>query len=983
MDEKEKNPLLSKNTNYIDSYKKTSSTESSSDTENWSDGSSSSYYSDSDSYIPEWDSLVQDDGELVYIVSKTKNDNTSEPKVDSSGLLSKVNERNSGIERNGFTRQSVRRSSKGKWLKILKRRNSARSFAKDDKTLTLKQNIDNIKKSNLINAEPIVTSKVTFNENEEGELKEFSIEVDFSNRLRFGRRNNQVESLFGISVNTFEDGKRLMVSGILPDTQAANQKQIKIGDWLKQIDNKSVNSENIDQILNEYSDGQIQVKLVLQRVAGAEVACESPANIVMPSDTIKHLTEDVNEHDTVLMQILRDLPVAVIYLKTEGLSENGPENDGVLYCYPRPEKCNFLCSCRGTFITLNHLIPDVLKNTKPTSCTIIAKECLVNVVYTLENTDLLLLAIPENKCNLFELTHVNAEIVRVLEFCYKSLNSCFTNASNVKKLDSLFSRLFTQIMTCGYGWDSQKSVRIEDIISSSESQADPMFEQCLPIVQTVHLPWEAQLQIDDALTELDATYISRSNHDVDAQDIFHIMGTCLYYAGHLLVSHLIQENLVEINSFLRMQGFLSISYEEDLQNLIVWKEVYFNNETPAKYEDDPQDGAKPYNVQLLSNYRTYIIIIGKGHLMLVTLLRGTQDSKNVPPSPYFVEECESTVDLLIDVGLDKFLQQWFHSNLQPQIILQPEDFISSPKAKENAGSFVPFNKKASPVSKKSPEIQSILKKRLSSSDQINNSSVIASSESQLNSSQSQLSVSGIGGQWGKGQQPNSSNANPYVESEDSESQNSNSEINEERIQGRKAAREKENRTGRNSVSSDSCTEWDGCEGTSQFSGSYELGDLSQSLLQKMGILLPTKITAGDNNMCFHFVRLESELGVLLAPTLNVQKQSDSELYRYILTNFRKSSQKIHTLLQNTIRFKKMLSPSSSVNKSLVAIKEHGILFEIPSKFHQNSKKNEDSFSYWVIGRLFEYPKFAEVYVCCHESVPQNMVDIAFRLAFVS
>lgn len=54
-------------------------------------------------------------------------------------------------------------------------------------------------------------------------------------------------------------------------------------------------------------------------------------------------------------------------------------------------------------------------------------------------------------------------------------------------------------------------------------------------------------------------------------------------------------------------------------------------------------------------------------------------------------------------------------------------------------------------------------------------------------------------------------------------------------------------------------------------------------------------------MCFHFVRLESELGVLLAPTINVQKQSDSELYKHILMNFRKSSQKIHTLLQNTIR----------------------------------------------------------------------------------
>lgn len=62
--------------------------------------------------------------------------------------------------------------------------------------------------------------------------------------------------------------------------------------------------------------------------------------------------------------------------------------------------------------------------------------------------------------------------------------------------------------------------------------------------------------------------------------------------------------------------------------------------------------------------------------------------KNVPPSPYFVEECESTLDLLIDVGLDKFLEQWFNSNLQPQIILKPEDFTSNNKNKENSSIFL-------------------------------------------------------------------------------------------------------------------------------------------------------------------------------------------------------------------------------------------------------------------------------------------------------
>lgn len=48
MDSKEKKPLLSNNFDHMENYRKTSSTDSSSDDENWSDGSSSSYYSDSD-----------------------------------------------------------------------------------------------------------------------------------------------------------------------------------------------------------------------------------------------------------------------------------------------------------------------------------------------------------------------------------------------------------------------------------------------------------------------------------------------------------------------------------------------------------------------------------------------------------------------------------------------------------------------------------------------------------------------------------------------------------------------------------------------------------------------------------------------------------------------------------------------------------------------------------------------------------------------
>lgn len=52
---------------------------------------------------------------------------------------------------------------------------------------------------------------------------------------KFARRDNQIELLLGFSVSTLSDGNRLMIAGLVPDSEAAKQKRIKIGDWLKSI----------------------------------------------------------------------------------------------------------------------------------------------------------------------------------------------------------------------------------------------------------------------------------------------------------------------------------------------------------------------------------------------------------------------------------------------------------------------------------------------------------------------------------------------------------------------------------------------------------------------------------------------------------------------------------------------------------------------------------------------------------------------------
>lgn len=55
-------------------------------------------------------------------------------------------------------------------------------------------------------------------------------------------------------------------------------------------------------------------------------------------------------------------------------------------------------------------------------------------------------------------------------------------------------------------------------------------------------------------------------------------------------------------------------------------------------------------------------------------------------------------------------------------------------------------------------------------------------------------------------------------------------------------------------------------------------------------------------MLFHFIHLESEKGILIAPAKNLELQANNILYSYIVKTFRIACKKIHELLQHSIRY---------------------------------------------------------------------------------
>jgi hypothetical protein len=167
------------------------------------------------------------------------------------------------------------------------------------------------------------------------------------------------------------------------------------------------------------------------------------------------------------------------------------------------------------------------------------------------------------------------------------------------------------------------------------------------------------------------------------------------------------------------------------------------------------------------------------------------------------------------------------------------------------------------------------------------------------------------------------------------------------------------------------------DGSQVSNSSFDMSELRQTILSETEDIQPQQLTAGKENVLFHFVQFDSTEGVLVCPP---ECRLQSQTINGILNSFRKSCHKIHSLFQNTMRFKNMPAQDmakSVMNKSLIAIKEHGVMFECPFLDDVDNRKNK--IKYWVVGRLFYMPHPREVYVCYQDNIPQNIIELAFRI----
>ncbi|XP_023311186.1 protein inturned [Anoplophora glabripennis] len=884
----------------------------SSEEDEWSDGSSySSYYSDSDSTVPDWEPYVDDfSGELLYI--------ECHPFVTQNNKESKLKKH---VE--PFSKNQMRRSTRGKFLRLIRRKESKRKSKKGHKHVDLES----------------TTSKVKFQDFQEGEEKEVMLDIDVENRHNLSGDKSLAESLLGLIVSTLSDGNRVMIAGFSYDSKAKHERNIKIGDWLKSINNIEVNVQNLDDILQKFINRD-DVLLKLQRVAGIEVTKEPPINeLNNESNFVRELLNFKSDDDQLLMQTLCKHPLGIVYIDTEKLNENNQENEDVIYCFPRPFKKNILCNSRGMYITLNHLLNDITQ-TAPNTSTIKYKDCLAHVVYTPFEKNLLLFMLPDNRASLQEILSINNELIRLLQFSYETVHLCFTNEQYFTQVDHFFSRFFARVLSSGLWATAQQFVELENLSTKSLEVSPCQFESNFSLAATLNLPDEAQMQIDDALAELEASdYREWNEEPLDCQRLFTILGSALYHSGYLLATHFIHEDLIDIHCFCKQHGLFHLSRTEPVKSLVLWREVfpYSCNRIQSPKVKVPEG-------------RRYLLVVGSAKDLLAVIMEAggcTEPSEdNMGPDAFYVEEAQATLAHIQELGLSELADRFLSMNPGSQIS------VPIPQGNKKRGDFINLNfsknsdgAKDSVGSPKKNEVTSILKRR--SSDQ--NFVMQYSSMTSLHDDSYDR------------------------QSEESGSQGGYSERSEVSDDSRRNFRR-----GVKFDSNDEDSETDEFgEGSQMSVGSFDISEIRQNLLCDTEDCRPMQLTAGNDNVLYHFVQLDTTEGILLCPP---ESKLQTQTYELILNNFRRCCQQIHTLFQNTLRFKNMPAQDmakSVMNKSLIAIKEHGIIFECPYLDDKETKKYK--VSYWVVGRLFYVPHPREMYVCYQDSIPQNLIEIAFKM----
>ncbi|CAD7671162.1 unnamed protein product [Nyctereutes procyonoides] len=599
-----------------------------------------------------------------------------------------------------------------------------------------------------------------------------------------------------------------------------------------------------------------------------------------------------------------------------------------------------LKNVRGIFLTLCDMLENVT-GTQVTSSSLLLNGRQIHVAYWKESDKLLLIGLPAEEVPLPQLRNMIEDVAQTLKFMYGSLDSAFCQVENVPRLDHFFNLFFQRAL---------QPAKLQSSACPSAQQYDAssaVLLDSLPGVRWLTLPQEIKMELDTALSDLEAADFAELSEDYyDMRRLYTILGSSLFYKGYLICSHLPKEDLIDIAIYCRHYCLLPLAAKQRIGQLVIWREVFPQHHLQPSTDSNTEVFQEPEG-------RYFLLIVGLKHYMLCVLLQaGGCASKaigNPGPDCIYVDQVKTTLHQL--EGIDCRINEQLTSSPSPCLSCA-DWFLTGSHEKLDSLTTSPILSKLPGTSKvvTSPTCRRIL---------FGDYSLRTRKPSPSRSSGG--SDNGCEGGEGVGL---SSHTTPDALWKQRESQGSDG--SEESGALLKVTKKK-----------------------ATLPNPFHLGNLKKDLSEKdLEIYNTMKLTSGPENTLFHYVALETVQGIFITPTHEEVAQLSGSIHPQLIKNFHQCCLSIRAIFQQTLveEKKKALhggdhSGSTNSISSLNPVREHGVLFECSPEKWTDQRKAPPVMAYWVVGRLFLHPKLQELYVCFHDSVTEIAIEMAFKLFF--
>eukprot|EP01135_Chromosphaera_perkinsii_P003879 Nk52_evm15s260 gene=Nk52_evmTU15s260 len=486
------------------------------------------------------------------------------------------------------------------------------------------------------------------------------------------------------------------------------------------------------------------------------------------------------------------------------------------------------------------------------------------------------------------------------------------------------------------------------------------------------------------------------------------LGSSVYYKGHSLLNSICLEGKDLEKLVLLYYDVHRVSHSREGSRITVFRKIHFDpfisTFSRALYEDHT---AESYDASFPSDF--YILIIGKGRLLLTLLLQANvSDSVPLPIDPLLVNEGYRALSLL---GEKTMLSAMEAALMDGEVYPQTTSAVRYATKKDGVSSrnnglhdmstdtlneTIESDLNERPgLSKASSALPTALSRRRSSLADILNVFVPKKDSAKTPEKRSKtMSYDVLNESLASLGSPKTDKHKPKSEQRPSSTSNGASE----RPSSSKSTR-------RTLFKSKSMTTPSKANQSIQ---SLNTSDSESDEKERMvgtgpESILPfdiLQITEGVHNVLFEFVDVNVGKGLMVTSLpFNSLHQKNPNLDNILAIQFQKSCVAMHSIFSNKGLFGIGTISEYSSKFTLSMPFEYEVIDTIKtnepslssSKFklwrrsrsfkETRMAREEFEVTFWVTGRVFHTPVQHELYICHHESIPQDMTELAYKIFF--